>query len=112
MAYLVNFTSRAEEDAYQAYEYIRQYAPERAEKWLQGLFDAIFSLDEMPRRCPVIPEVEEIGREVRQLLYGKRTSAYRIIFEIKEDTTEDPIVRILRVWHGSRDVIRPEDLEE
>ena len=43
MAYQVKLTARAEADAYEAYGYLRQFAPERAEKWLHGLFETIFS---------------------------------------------------------------------
>jgi plasmid stabilization system protein ParE len=110
MAYRIELTSRAESDAYQAYEYIRHYAPERAEKWLRGLFEAIFTLDEMPRRCTIVPESEEIGREIRQLLYGKRTGIYRIVFDVQENAVDGPLVRVLRIWHGARDTLHSEDL--
>ncbi len=38
MAYSVKLTAPAEADAYKAFEYIREDAPERAEEWLIGLF--------------------------------------------------------------------------
>ena len=37
---------------------------------------------------------------------------YRIIFDIQEDSDDGPRVRVLRIWHGSRDQVRREDLEE
>ena len=70
MVYKVRLTSRAESDAYESYERIKIEAPRQAEKWLRGLFRAIFTLEQMPRRCAIIPEAEELGNEVRQLLYG------------------------------------------
>ena len=72
MAYKVKLTATAEADAYAAYDYIREFSPRSAQKWLRELFQAIFTLDEMPSRCPVIAEAEEIGQPLRQLLYGKR----------------------------------------
>jgi hypothetical protein len=71
MAYRVSLTAPAETDAYAAFERIREAAPIHAEKWLAGLFAAIFSLDEIPARCPVIAEAKELGFPARHLLYGK-----------------------------------------
>ena len=95
--------------AYAAFERIREAAPIHAEKWLTGLFDAIFSLDEIPARCPVIPEAKELGYPARHLLYGKGRGVYRIIFHIRED---EQLVRVLRVWHASRDAVISADLED
>ena len=64
----------------------------------------------MPRRCSIIPESDEIGQEIRQLLYGKRTGIYRIVFDVQENATDGPLVRILRIWHGARDILHTEDL--
>ena len=109
MAYRVSLAAPAETDAHAAFERIREGAPMHAEKWLTGLFEAIFSLDELPARCPVIPEAKELGYPVRHLLYGKGRGVYRIIFHIREDEQH---VRVLRVWHGFRDAITAADLEE
>jgi hypothetical protein len=70
MAYRVSLADPAEMDAYAAFERIREAAPMHAEKWLTDLFEAIFSLDKIPTRCPVIPEAKELGYPVRHLLYG------------------------------------------
>jgi plasmid stabilization system protein ParE len=69
MAYRVSLSAPAETDAYAAFERIREAAPTRAEKWLIRLFQAILSLDQMPARCSVIPEAEELGYDARHLLY-------------------------------------------
>ena len=71
MAYRIRFTAPAEADAYAAYEYIRQSAPESAEKWLRGLFLFTDTLDEMPTRCPLIAEAEVLGHSARQLSMQK-----------------------------------------
>jgi len=72
---------------------------------------AAATLAEMPARCPLIAEAEKVGHAARQLLYGKRTGSYRIIFDIEEVSKEGPRVRILRIWHGSRDAITAQDIE-
>ncbi len=112
MEYEVRLTAPAEADAHAAFENIRDESPEAAERWLVGLFRVILLLEEMPRRCPMIPEAEEIGREIRHLIYGRRTSTHRIIFDIDEQSERGPLVRVLRIWHGSRDRLCIEDLEE
>ena len=111
MAYRVSLTARAEADAYRAFERIREVAPESAERWLTGLFSAITSLAEMPARCPVIPEADDLGRPIRHLMYGRRTATYRIIFDIQEESEEGPRVRVLRIWYGGRDTLAAQDIE-
>jgi plasmid stabilization system protein ParE len=109
MAYRVSLTAPAETDAYAAFERIREAAPMHAAKWLTRLFEAIFSLEELPARCPIIDEAKELGFPARHLLYGKGRGVYRIIFHIREDEHH---VRVLRVWHSSRDDITAADVEE
>ena len=111
MEYQVKLTAPAEADVAATYEYIRAAAPEAAEKWLRGLFDVILSLGEMPASYPLIAEAEEIRQPIRQRLYGKRTGTYRIIYDIQEQMPEGPTVRILRVWHAMRDIIKAADIE-
>ena len=110
MAYTVSLSGSAEADAYAAFAYIREVAPGSAARWLTGLFAAMQTLSDMPARCPVIPEAEEVGRPLRHLLYGKRTGVYRIIFDIQEDSEEGPRVRVLRIWRAVRNAIAADDL--
>jgi len=83
--------------------------PWHAEKWLTRLFEAIFSLDKLPSRCPVAPEAKELGYPARHLLYGKGNGVYRIVFHVREDERH---VRVLRIWHASRGAITAADVEE
>ena len=108
MAYRVSLSRPAENDAYAAFERIREAAPMHAEKWLIGLFVAIDTLRESPARCAAIPEAPELGFTVRHLLYGKGRGVYRIIFHTAE---AEQHVRVLRIWHGSRDALTAEDVE-
>ncbi|HUE02341.1 MAG TPA: hypothetical protein VMR62_22410 [Bryobacteraceae bacterium] len=54
-------------------------------------------------------EAEELGFSARHLLYGKGRGVYRIIFDIRE---EEWYVRVLRIWHSSRDAITAADVED
>ena len=84
MVYAVSLSGRAEADIYEAFGFAYAAAPEVAERWLNRLFDAIFSLEQFPQSCARIPEASHIGRELRQLVFGRRSGAFRIIFEIRD----------------------------
>lgn len=108
MAYRVSLTRPAESDIYAAFARTREASPLHAEKWLTRLFEAILSLRELPTRCPVITETADLGYPARHLLYGKGSGVYRIIFHIQANEQH---VRVLRIWHASRDTISSSDLE-
>lgn len=112
MAYRVKVSPSALADAESAYLWLKeQVSDKQATKWYNGLVDAIYSLDTLPLRCPLAPESEELGVELRQLLYGKRSAAYRILFAVVWEEAEE-VVRVYRVWHGARDRIKAEDIKE
>ena len=46
-----------------------------ARKWLTSILTVIGTLEEMPSRCPLAPEAEELGDIVRLLLHGKKNRA-------------------------------------
>lgn len=104
MTYRVELTEEAKSDARQAYRWIAQTSPERAVRWYDGIEAAVARLDEMPGRCPLAPEDAFFPMEIRQLLYGRRPHAYRLLFEIRE---EEGAVYVLRILHGARDYWRP-----
>ncbi|MHB9035479.1 MAG: type II toxin-antitoxin system RelE/ParE family toxin [Armatimonadota bacterium] len=112
MAYRVDLTPQAVADIEEAFQYINQATPIRSKRWLTGLMDMVYSLEEMPERFPVAPESADFGKEIRQALYGKRTGIYRIIFRIHREASSDGVVRVICVRHGARDRLKPEDLDE
>jgi plasmid stabilization system protein ParE len=87
-----------------AYLWIAERAPDNATKWFNGLEAAIYSLEDFPERCPLAEESKAFDVEIRQLVYGKRVGAYRILFTIVGDA-----VHILHVRHGRRKRLRGED---
>jgi plasmid stabilization system protein ParE len=113
MAYRVELTSQAESDLDEALAHIVEAAPARAEHWLTGLMDAVCSLEHMPHRCSMAPEAEDFERDIRQILYGKRTGVYRILFCVYEGECRDEgVVRVICIRHGARDRLKPQDLAE
>src|SRR5437867_3704748 len=103
MSYQVVILPEAERELYAAYLWIAESAPERATAWLQGLRAAIGTLSDYPRRCPLAPESAFFTEEIRQLLYGRRQHAYRVLFEVRD---AKQTVYILHVIHGARDYLR------
>ena len=65
---------------------------EAAERWFRQLVQAIYSLEELPERCPLIPEQDEFPFEIRHLIYF----SHRIIFRVEREKNR---VVIFRVYH-------------
>ncbi len=103
--YRVRLTAKAQADVESV---LRWFYEERAtaagERWFRRLMAKIDALGIDPQRGSVAAESEEAGLEIRELLLGKRQNVYRIIFQI-----DGQIVHILRVWHGARDRLTPDD---
>jgi plasmid stabilization system protein ParE len=72
-------------------------------RWARALRATIASLEANPHRCPVDPDSDVYGEEVRLLLHGRRGGTFRILFAIRGET-----VAVLTVRHASR----PSLLEE
>ena len=99
MAYLVELTDRAVRDLNLLYEEKNVAKADAAARWFNGLEEAIYSLGDHPRRCPVAPEGRKMKRQLRHLLYGKSPYVYRVIYEVDE---RRQIVWVLHVRHGAR----------
>lgn len=91
--YQVNIDEDAWRDALEEFHYIRQRAPLNAERWLQGFYDAVQSLEIMPQRCALARENDFFAEELRQLVF----KPVRIVFTVRAD-----IVHILFVRHVAR----------
>ncbi len=101
--YEVRLTEPAEAEAEAAYLGRMQYGLRVAERWYAGLTNAFESLAQLPHRCITAPESDTLGGGVRQLIYGKGSSAYRILFRVIEPDAENTgVVRILHVRHASQ----------
>jgi plasmid stabilization system protein ParE len=97
MKYEVAITEEAWDEIQEAYDWLVHRAPEAARRWKSDLLEAIQELETLPAACSLAPETAYFGREVRQMLYGKRRNKYRVLFEIRKQ-----LVIVLRVRHGAR----------
>jgi plasmid stabilization system protein ParE len=105
LEFLVDIAEPAVVDAEDYVRFIRDVRkePEAAVRWFRGLVQAIYSLEDLPERCPVIPEQEEFSFEIRHLIYF----SHRIIFRVEREKKR---VVIYRVYHGSRQSLAEGDL--
>jgi plasmid stabilization system protein ParE len=99
---VVQPSAQAEMEA--AYEWIAERAPMTAARWYNRLLKAVGSLADHPERCALAPENEFFPEEIRNLFFGKRRNAYRVIFTVRDDT-----VHVLHFRRGARQVLKPED---
>ncbi|MEM1172201.1 MAG: type II toxin-antitoxin system RelE/ParE family toxin [Cyanobacteria bacterium P01_H01_bin.35] len=103
MEYQVEITDVALAEAEEAYLWMmEQLSPQNAEKWFDGLIDAIESLNKSPKRCSLALENEVFLEEIRQLLYGKGRNTYRILFTVSEQ-----VVDVLHIRHSARQLLEP-----
>jgi plasmid stabilization system protein ParE len=93
MKYRVTIHPMAVADLDGVFAWIAEESPGNAVRWYQRLLDDIRSLASFPHRCPIAPESDALGKEIRQLLFGD----YRVLFMI--DGTD---VHVLRVRHAMR----------
>lgn len=97
MTYRVRIAEKAWREIEQAYQWLAWVSPEAADRWRERLFEAVDSLAHFPERCPRTPESVVFGTKLRELRFGKKQRAYRIIFQIRGKT-----VYVLRVSHAAR----------
>jgi plasmid stabilization system protein ParE len=95
--YRVRITATAFEEVEEAIAWLEARSPSAAKRWREALLEAVDSLGASPARYPLAPESPFRGREIRQLLHGKRRGVYRILYEIRGDT-----VHVLHVRHGAK----------
>ena len=106
MKYRVLIQRPAHADIEAAYLYLRDRSESAAERWLAGVEQAIKTLDTFPHRCGLAPESKEFPEVIRQLLYGRRSGRYRILYIVRGE-----VVHVLHVRHGARRALRPDELE-
>ena len=98
MTYRVIITPNAEHDLRDAYNYIRERAPDAATRRVRGIRKQIKTLSRFPERCPLSPESDYFQVPVRESFCGSGPrGTYRILFVLGRE------VSVVHVRHGSRD---------
>jgi len=109
MTYQVVIQPRAERDIELAGRWIlgQSGSPATALRWARSLRAKISTLKTSPLRCPIDPDSEVYGEEVRVLLHGKGRGVYRVLFMIRRDT-----VHVLTVRHSAQRSLAEEMAED
>ena len=68
MTYTIELSARAEADAKETYNYIREHGPADPDDWKSGLDEKLASLNRFPDWCGFAAENDSARVEVRQLL--------------------------------------------
>ncbi|MEA5488776.1 MULTISPECIES: type II toxin-antitoxin system RelE/ParE family toxin [Pseudanabaena] len=100
MEFQVRLTRSSEQQIEAIYLWLKDRNPEYADQWFRGLMNLIATLQDKPRRCPLVKENHSTSEEIRQILYGKSRNKYRVIFAIRENT-----VHIIYVRHSAQSSI-------
>ncbi len=101
MKYTVVVQREAVADSESIREYLAEYDPQHAERWINQLDDTFAKLSEFPNRFPFAPESRRASFVIRQVLVGK----YRLLFAVLGAT-----VRVLRIRHCAQQPLDPKDL--
>jgi plasmid stabilization system protein ParE len=105
MSFQIEISSVAKAEADAAFLRISQLTTvPQGKAWYSGLLTAIDSLAVIPSRCPLARENQYFSQEIRQLLYGRGKTTYRVLFTIIDSETI-AIVRILRIRYGPQQTV-------
>ena len=99
MAYRVEIARNAQADLEALYLWVVAAAPDQGAKWFNGLEQAVFSLDQHPKRCPIAPESIDPVHSVRVLSYGRKPHVYLVFFTVDDSAR---LVRVVHVRRGAR----------
>lgn len=93
MSYQVRILARAREDVEAYAAWIAERSPRGAARWVDAFEAALTRLESNPFVAPVASESEELGEEVRNIMFRTRGGrAFRALFVVVEDE-----VRVLRI---------------
>ena len=109
MTYHVFIQPRAEREIQMAALWILGQSKSRATalRWARNLRTKIATLRTSPQPCPIDPDSQVYGEEVRVLLPGKRGGVHRVLFTIRGDT-----VHVLTVRHSAQRSLAEEMAED
>lgn len=79
MPFVLKLTTRALADLDEIYRSVQSKAPLTALSWHARLMKSIESLADSPERCSLAEESNGLGLELRELQFGKRRGAFRIL---------------------------------
>jgi len=105
MKHRVIFQPRALRELEEQYQYVAGQSPDSAARWFNRFVSALDGLANNPERCAIAREGGLVGREIRQLLFGRGRGVRRALFIVEGDS-----VRILCIRHSAQQDLTREEL--
>ncbi|MCI0331627.1 MAG: type II toxin-antitoxin system RelE/ParE family toxin [Planctomycetes bacterium] len=105
MTYKLVITRRAARDRDRAFDWFSaNYSNAYANRWYQGVSQAIESITQNPLLSHKAQESESLPFELYEVLYGKRRNKHRILFTVENDT-----VLVLHIRHSAQRDLTADD---
>lgn len=98
MSYRVIVLPNARRNLEHYYQHAAKHAPLTAAKWLDRFQAEIETLAHLPERWPLAAESSDLQLPIRQMLFGRRQSGFRVLFTIEADE-----VRVLHIRRSTMD---------
>jgi plasmid stabilization system protein ParE len=99
--YRLVYQPQAAEELDRAIEWSFSHYPTQAVKWCGEFLSAIETLASDPDRHPLARENGQFEETVRQLVFGRGKSIYRVLYVIQDD-----VVRILHIRYPGQPLLR------
>ena len=106
MTFRIELSREAKRDLWGYYQFASQHSVSDAIRWMERFEAAISTLGERPERCSLSRESRRMKVELRDFLFGKRPSVYRVVFLFDRDT-----VRVLRICRSQRGTLSVDEIE-
>jgi plasmid stabilization system protein ParE len=112
--YGLRFTDRALAEIDMAHDRLAAFGREdAADSWEKGLFEEIAKLATLPLRHSAPSEAARFRGNVRQLMYRRSSgSACRVLFTVREESLDGPLITVLTVRHGAAKPITRSEARE
>ena len=107
MTFQIELSRQARGDLWGYYQFASQHSVPDAIRWMERFQAAISTLSERPERCSLSRESGRMQLELRDFLFGKRPSVYRVVFLIVGAR-----VRVLRICRSQRDTLTTKDVQQ
>lgn len=106
MTFRIELGQEARRDLWSYYQSASQHSLPDAIRWMERFESAISTLSERPERCSLSRESRRMKVDLRDFLFGRRPSVYRVVFVIDGDT-----VRVLRICRSQKGTLTVDDIQ-
>lgn len=103
----VRVSRRAQRDADVIFDWLAQRSTDGASRWYESYLTILRSLPDRAPGCPIAPEADDLGVDLRQAQFQTRKGrTYRVLFIARET-----LVHIVGVRGAGQDLVTGDDIE-